>query len=63
MLFKARLKLDKKKSQAALLLLGSLTGIAWDTCESLAEDPSKLEDDAAFDQLMDLLVSRFRHDK
>jgi hypothetical protein len=28
MLFKARMKLEKKQSQSALLLLGSLTGIA-----------------------------------
>jgi hypothetical protein len=63
MLFKARLKLEKKENQAAIMLVGSLSGIAWDTCESLAEDTSKLEDDKAFDLLIDLLDSRFRHDK
>ncbi len=36
MLFRDRMKLEKKQSQATLLLLGSLTGIAWDTCGSLA---------------------------
>ncbi len=30
MLFKARMKLEKKQGQAAILFLGSLTGIAWD---------------------------------
>ena len=45
------------------MLLGSLTGIAWDTFESLAEDPSKLEEDDAVDKLMDLLDSIFRHDR
>ncbi len=59
MLFRARMKLKKKQSQAALLILGSLTGIAWSTCESLAEDPSKLEENGAFDQLMDLSTPDF----
>ena len=62
-LFQARMKLEGKPKQSALLLLGSLTGIAWDTCESLSDDPKALEEEKAFDVLMDMLDKRFKHDK
>ncbi len=63
MLSRARMKLENEQSQTALLRLGSLKRIVWDTCESLAEDPTKLEAESAFDMLIDLLDSRFRHDR
>ena len=44
-LFQARTKLEGKSKQSALLLLGSLTGIVWDTCESLSDDTNALEDE------------------
>ena len=65
MLFQARMRLEgrDKVKQTALLLLGQLTGIAWETCESLADDPAALEAEEAFDKLIALLDSRFRHDR
>ncbi len=63
MLFNARMKPEKKQSQSVLLLLGSLTGIVRGTCENLAEDPSKLEEEDAFDALNDFLDSRLRHER
>ena len=63
MLFKARMRLEGKQKQAAILLLGQLSGMAWDVCEHLAENPDSLEADDAFDKLIGLLDARFRHDK
>ena len=61
-LFRARLKLDKRANQAALLSR-HLTGTAWEACNVLAVSPATLEDDDdAFDKLLALVVSRFRCD-
>ena len=58
-----RLEGRDRVKQTTLLLLGQLTGIAWETCESLADDPAALEAEEAFGKLIAFLDSRFRHDR
>ena len=60
MLYRSRMRLDKKEDQVALMILGQLTGVSWQACEHLAEQPDLLETTDAFDKLMALLDKRFK---
>ena len=63
LIFKGRMKLEKKGDQVALALLGNLTGLAWSACEELADSPDALEKEGAFEKLISLLDQRFMHEK
>ena len=63
MLFKARMKKEGKEKQSVFMLLGQLTGLAWEACDSLAEDSDELQETDAFDELIFILDSRLKHDK
>ena len=63
MLYKARMKLEGKEKQVTLAILGQLTGIAWTACETLADEPDKLETEEAYKALIDILDKRFGQDK
>ena len=62
-IYRARMKIEKKEMQVALSILGNLTGIAWATCEKLADNPDNLETADAYNNLMKLLDERFEYTK
>ena len=62
LLFRTRMRLERKENLTAVLLLSSLSGTAWETVETLADDPDNLESAAAFDKLLALLDVRFKFD-
>ena len=63
LLYKARMKLDGKVKQVGLAILGTLTGLSWTACESLADAPDKLEDEDALDKILAILDKRFKYEK
>jgi len=57
------MKIEKKEDSVALMLLGNLTGAAWEVCEPLVDDPENLEGTDMFDKLIALLDAIFKKDK
>ncbi len=52
--FRSHIKLDKCTTQSALLLIGQLSGLAWEFSETLADHRDRLEEHDAFDKLLAL---------
>ena len=62
LLFKRRMVLEKRGNVAALTLMGSLSGAAWEAVETIDESKLEMDDGGGVDVILGLLDIAFKYD-